>query len=267
MSVERAIYEIKTKHGTARLINKTVDRTGFPILFIHGFGSTPEVWFKYSDSLGEFFLQKEEIDVWSLGLSNAIFGDIELLAQEDLYASLNFIYQRSETRVHIIAHSVGGIIVRFLLCPHINHSFLHVEEFVRGVSLLSVPNHGTNKFKSDRIWNMMSLVTNYISFNQLFVQVLRSSKLINSLNRNQPCLNPKIKWQNAISTFDNLIEPESMRFAKENLLGVDIEQREFPCDHTVYPLKWLFNDNYPPIHRYSPVAEWIYENLFTESVN
>jgi hypothetical protein len=267
MSVERAIYEIKTKQGTARLINKTVDRTDFPILFVHGFGSTPEVWFRYPDSLGEFFLQKEEIDVWSLGLSNSISGDIKLLAQEDLYASLNFIYQRSETLIHIVAHSVGGIIVRFLLCPHINHSFLNAEELVGGVSLLSVPNHGTNKFKSDRIWNMMSLVTNYISFNQLFVQVLKSSKLISSLNHHQPCLNPKIKWQNAISTFDNLIEPESMRFEEEKLLDIDIEQREFPCDHTVYPLKWLFNDNYPPIHRYSPVAEWIYENFFTKSVN
>ncbi|MFW9906186.1 MAG: esterase/lipase family protein [Candidatus Thorarchaeota archaeon] len=264
MSVERAIYEIKTKHGTARLINKTVDRGGFPVLFVHGFGSSPENWFKYPDSLGKFFLQKEDIDVWSLGLSNAINGDIEVLAQEDLYSALNFIYKKSESLIHIIAHSVGGIIVRFLLGPHFNQSYLKTEELVRGVSLLSVPNHGTNKFKSDRIWNLMSLITNYISFNQLFVQVLRSSELICTLNRYKPCLNPKIKWQNAISTFDNLIEPESMRFTEEESSDVDIEQREFPCDHIVYPLKWLFNDNYPPIHRYSPVAEWIYENSFTK---
>ncbi|MFX1507558.1 MAG: esterase/lipase family protein [Promethearchaeota archaeon] len=263
MSFERAIYEIKTKHGTARLINKTVDREGIPVLFVHGFGSSPENWFKYPDSLGQFFLEKAEIDVWSLGLSNAISGDIEVLAQEDLYSSLAFIYKRSETRVHIIAHSVGGIIVRFLLSPHFNHSYLKAEELVRGVSLLSVPNHGTNKFKSDRIWNTMSLITNYISFNRLFVQVLRSSNLISSLNHHKPCLNPKVKWQNAISIFDNLIEPESMRFTEEELFDIDMVQREFPCDHIVYPLKWLFNDNYPPIHRYSPVAEWIYENSFT----
>ncbi|MFX0087190.1 MAG: esterase/lipase family protein [Candidatus Hodarchaeota archaeon] len=265
MSIEQAIYEIKTSHGKARLINKTIDRTGFPILFVHGFGSSPSIWFKYHDSLGKFFLEKEEIDVWSLGISNAIRGDIELLAKEDLYASLNFIYKRSETQIHIIAHSVGGIMVRFLLCPHFNHSHLKAEEFVRGVTLLSVPNHGTNKFKSDKIWNMMSLITNYISFNQLFVQVLKSSSLISSLNHHRPCLNPKVKWQNAISTFDNLIEPESMRFTEEELSEIDIEQREFPCDHIVYPLKWFFNDNYPPIHRYSPVAEWIYENSFNSS--
>jgi len=110
MSVERAIYEIKTEHGTARLINKNVDRTGFPILFVHDFGSSPEIWFKYPDSLGIFFLQKEEIDGWSLGLPNAISGDIDLLAQEDLYASLNFIYKRSESLIHIIAHCYNFII-------------------------------------------------------------------------------------------------------------------------------------------------------------
>ncbi|MFX0015985.1 MAG: esterase/lipase family protein [Promethearchaeota archaeon] len=264
MSIERAIYEIKTKHGTARLINKTVDRRGLPVLFVHGFGSSPEIWFKYPDSLGKFFLQKKEIDVWSLGLSNAISGDIEVLAQEDLYTSLSFIFERSETLIHIIAHSVGGIIVRFLLCPHFQHSDLKPEELVQGVSLLSVPNHGTNKFKSDRIWNTMSLITNYIRFNQLFVQVLRSSELINALNNQKPCLNPKVKWQNAVSSFDNLIEPESMRFMEEELLDIDLIQKEFPCDHIVYPLKWLFNDNYPPIHRYSPVAEWIYKNAFTK---
>ncbi|MFW9855961.1 MAG: esterase/lipase family protein [Candidatus Thorarchaeota archaeon] len=262
MSIERAIYEIKTKHGTARLINETVDRRGSPVLFVHGFGSSPRIWFKYPDSLGKFFLKKEELDVWSLGLSNAISGDIEILAQEDLYASLVFIYKRDKKRIHIIAHSIGGIIVRYLLCPHFDHFSFNAEDLVSGVSLLSVPNHGTNKFKSDRIWNMMSLITNYISFNRLFVQVLRSSKLIGSLNRHKPCLNPKIKWQNAISTFDNLIEPESMRFAEEDMTDIEIEQREFPCDHIVYPLKWLFADNYPPIHRYSPVAEWIYENFF-----
>jgi len=92
MSVERAIYEIKTIHGTARLINKTVDREGIPVLFVHGFGSSPENWFKFPDSLGKFFLQKEEIDVWSLGLSNAVSGDITVLTQEDLYSSLNSIY-------------------------------------------------------------------------------------------------------------------------------------------------------------------------------
>ncbi len=263
----RTIHEFKTTQGLAKLYHYNLDYEGPSLLFIHGFGGSSEIWFRYPESLGNY-LKEKGADVWSLGFSKAKWGDIRRLAHEDLYSSINFIYQQNGMKpLRVIAHSIGGIIIRYLLAPHLFHPYsldLAVS-MLNGVTLLATPNHGVNVFRYDKIWSVMNLLINHVKFNQLFVQILRYSDLIDLLNTDQHSLNPNVRWQNAIGIFDHIVDINSAKFEKRELSpDIDIKQKEFPVDHLEYPLKTIiaiFNDVYPAIHRYPPIAEWILEHL------
>ncbi|UCE14443.1 MAG: alpha/beta hydrolase, partial [Candidatus Heimdallarchaeota archaeon] len=103
ISITQAIYEIDTQQGLAKLHHRTLDSSGSPVLFIHGFGSNAGVWFAYKNSLGNYF-KEQQLDCWALNLSNAISGNIKGLAHEDLLAAVNFIYnERNQQPVLIVS--------------------------------------------------------------------------------------------------------------------------------------------------------------------
>jgi hypothetical protein len=273
------------KHGSFKLLNQLPQHEeGLPILFIHGFGSNPDIWFKYSESLGNYFYQKS-YDIWALGLSDPIGGNIEQLAHIDLFESLKYIYEKRNKPIRIVAHSMGGIITRYAVTPLITHPYdlSNIEKLIEGITLLGVPNHGvtTPKFLNRVVESLELDIDIKVPSNikLAFLQLLDSSDIITSLNKKENSLNPKIRWQNAFGTYDEVVPISSAKFELEELpKGIEFEQKEFPCDHMVYPLtkREEFSKNlkellsfinikiYPAIHTYLPVAEWIADHLITK---
>jgi pimeloyl-ACP methyl ester carboxylesterase len=268
------IFEIDTQQGIAQLLHQTLESQGHPVLLIHGFGSTMEIWFKYSDSIGNYFVE-QDLDVWALELSDAITGNIKLLAHEDLLASLHYIHKKHRRKVWIISHSMGGIISRYLVSNNISHPYplKKITKMINGVTLLATPNYGVGSSKGEGILDLFDRLKNFFldqkeipsETNIAFLQLTKSSKLIQRLNRGKFLLHPAIRWQNGYGLYDKLIPIENAKF-KEDELDAEIllKQKEFPVDHMVYPFVDIikyFEKVFPAIHRYKPVAEWILNDL------
>ncbi|MFX1249231.1 MAG: esterase/lipase family protein, partial [Promethearchaeota archaeon] len=229
----------------ARLHHCTPDSTGTPVLFLHGFGSNSQVWFTYKDSLGNYFIEKN-LDCWALNLSNAISGNIETLAHEDLLTAVDFIYRERKVQVLIVAHSMGGIISRVFTSPHFKHPYpLHrIEQMVQGIALLTVPNHGVGTGDISRLEETVLILRKFLKDDQEplatdlglgFIQLSQKSHLLTSLN-SPPLLNPNILWFNAVGTFDKVVSRESALFEASEIENIPyFSQQEFPCDHMVFP--------------------------------
>ncbi|MFX0151010.1 MAG: alpha/beta hydrolase [Candidatus Hodarchaeota archaeon] len=294
ISIFNIIYEIKTKQGIARLHHRTPESPGRPILMLHGFGSSAEVWFKFKDSLGNYFSQKG-CDCWALNLSNAVTGDIPTLAYEDLLTSIEFIYSKIKHRILLIGHSMGGIITRMLTSPNFDHPYDldRVISMLRGVALLTVPNHGAAKGDLSMIEDAINLFRSVFreeyepvpaDLGLGFAQLTPTSSLLKKLNSPLP-LNPDLKWLNAVGTFDRVVPLKSALFEPFEVRKLpDFSQQEFPCDHMIYPYhqtiekissvarKAIPSDSidskigsllkvYPAIHTFKDVGEWILQNF------
>ncbi len=293
ISIKRAIYEIETDQGLAKLFHLTPHYSGSnnPILFLHGFGSNASVWYNFKDSLGHFF-QSNKLDCWSLGLSNAVSGDIQLLAHQDLLTAVHFIYQRRNRPLVIIAHSMGGIIVRVFSSPHLNHPYplQKIEKMIKGIVLLTVPNHGVALTDIKQIEETVRLIQNFIASKETlapdlglgFIQLVSKSQLLEKIN-SKPPLNPHIHtWINAVGSFDRIVPLKSALFTKKEIDQIpagNLIQKEFPCDHMTFPLankiqkmtqsipllenalKDTVFHIYPAIHRFPEVGELILKEL------
>jgi esterase/lipase len=261
-----------------------------PILMVHGFGSNAEVWFTHEKSLGNFF-KSQGYDCWALNLSNDVSGNIEILAHEDLLTSVDFIYRKKQEKVIIIAHSMGGIISRVFTSPHFTHPYPlgRIEEMIKGIALLTVPNHGVEMGDISRIEETVNTIRKLMKTDQKpltsdfglgFVQLTYKSHLIKTLNK-PLVLNQNISWLNAVGTHDRVVPLKSALFSESEIDQLpSFSQQEFVCDHMVYPLastlkkvikatsnlldstkldsKFII---YPAIHRYREVGEWIISKL------
>ncbi len=293
ISISQVIYEIDTQQGLAKLHHKTPDSENQPpVLMIHGFGSSSDVWFAYDNSLGTYFREKD-MDCWALNLSNAISGDILTLAHEDLLTSLDFIFKKRRKPVIIVSHSMGGIISRVFTSPHFKHPYPlnKIEPMIQGIALLTVPNHGVGTADVSGIEETIQTLRNLVKDDKEpvtadlglgFVQLTPKSYLITTLNRSLP-LNPNITWLNGVGTFDKVVPRKTALFEESETKNVPyFKQREFPCDHMVYPFSSaikkiikaippLFEPSrlesklkiFPAIHRHQPVCDWILEQLIT----
>ncbi|MFX0084930.1 MAG: lipase family alpha/beta hydrolase [Candidatus Hodarchaeota archaeon] len=293
MSIKRAIYEIDTHQGLAGLNHQTLEARGSPVLMVHGFGSNADIWFAHKTSIGHFF-KTQGLDCWTLDLSNAIAGNIEILAHEDLLTSVDFIYKKKQKKVVIVAHSMGGIIARVFTSPHFKHPYplKRIEEMIKGIALLTVPNHGVEMGDISKIEETVNTIRKLMKpdqepiesdFGLGFVQLTYKSHLIQTLNK-PLVLNPNISWLNAIGTYDKVVPIKSARFSdsETNQLPKFV-QKEFACDHMVYPLASTLQkvikatsslldapklDSkfviYPAIHRFQEVGEWIFTHLISK---
>ncbi|MCK5344950.1 MAG: alpha/beta fold hydrolase, partial [Candidatus Heimdallarchaeota archaeon] len=243
MSIKRAMYEIETSQGMAGLYHVTRLSSGSPVLFIHGFGSNADIWFAYPDSLGNF-LKKQGMDCWSLRLSNATTGNIASLANEDLYVAISFIHEKTNQEILVVTHSMGGIIVRVLTSPQFEHPFplATLESKIRGVVLLTVPNHGAEIGDIRKLEESAHQLRNYLKwerssspdFDLGFIQLTSKSTLIQNLNT-PPMLNPNITWLNAVGKHDHIVPSKSASFLPTEVTIPSFEQRGFDSDHMVYP--------------------------------
>ena len=279
MPVTKGVFNIETSLGTSKLTHTTIYSRNQPVLLIHGFGSTSEIWFKSNDSLGNVLL-KNNFDVWTIKLSHPVIGDIKSLAHEEVFEALEFINDSTGKKIRIIAHSMGGLIARFMVTENILHPYQISEaiEKIEGITLLAVPNHGIKSPKlllklKEYIYKKNSSPS---ELEVALVQLLDSSEVVQILNTGKQTLNPKIKWQNAIGIYDEIVDTDSASFTKEELEDeIRLDQKEFPCDHMIYPLtenntikKILDSFNIkinPAIHTYLPVAEWIMNDLKNNS--
>lgn len=257
---------------------------------VHGFGSNAEVWFTHEKSLGNFF-KSQGYDCWALNLSNDISGNIEILAHEDLLTAVEFIFRKRQQKVIIITHSMGGIISRVFTSPHFNHPYPleRIEKMIKGIALLAVPNHGVEMGDISRIEETVNTIRKLMRADQEpiksdfglgFVQLTYKSRLIKTLNK-PLVLNTNIKWLNAVGTYDRVVPVKSALFSdSETNKLVSFSQKEFACDHMVYPLastikkvikvtsnildskkldkKFIL---YPAIHKHREVGEWIISQL------
>lgn len=260
------------------------------MLLIHGFGSNSKIWFAHENSLGNFFIN-QKLDGWALNLSNVISGNIQTLAHEDLLTAIDFIYKERKQRVLIISHSMGGIISRVFTSTHIKHPYplQNIEKMIRGIVLLTVPNHGVGAGDISRLEETINFLRNILKNGQEplaadlglgFIQLTLKSRLLTSLNTSPP-LNPNISWLNAVGSFDKVVPMKSALFEESEIQNIPyFSQQEFPCDHMVYPFSKTIQKIvkvipqfvestkiesrikiYPAIHRYTPVGEWILEHF------
>jgi pimeloyl-ACP methyl ester carboxylesterase len=276
------------------LHHRTPESRGRPILLLHGFGSSAEVWFKFEDSLGNYFTQKG-CDCWALNLSNAITGDIPTLAHEELLTSIDFIYRKKQHRVLLVAHSMGGIISRVLTSPHFDHPYEldRVVSMLRGIALLTVPNHGTVAGDLTKIEETLNLFRSVLreeyepvpaDLGLGFAQLTPTSSLLKKLNSPLP-LNPNLKWLNAVGKFDRVVPGKSARFESSEIQQLpNFNQQEFPCDHMIYPFHGAIEKissvarkaipsetldskiealmkSHPVIHRFKDVGDWIVQHF------
>jgi pimeloyl-ACP methyl ester carboxylesterase len=282
MSITRTIFEIETSQGKADLIHTTRLSRDPPVLFLHGFGSSAEVWYAHKKSLGNYFKERGW-DCWSLHLSNATVGNIQSLANEDLYTSVSFVFEKTQQPVLLVTHSMGGIIARVLTSPHFEHPYAlaKLESMIKGIVLLTVPHHGVEAGDVKAIEETVQQIRDYFKikkrmpadFGLGFIQLVSESTLLEELNK-PPTLNPNIRWLNAVGKYDHVVPKKSAAFAPSEISAPFFEQKSFDCDHMVYPfndllqkitgrlsdIATLFRSSlriYPAIHRSPEVGDWI----------
>lgn len=229
------------------------------------------------------------MDCWALNLSNAVTGNIKTLAHEDVLTAVDFIYKERKQAILIISHSMGGIISRFFTSPHVDHPYplQLIEPMIKAIVLLTVPNHGVEAGDISRIEETVNVLRNFLKEDHKplatdlglgFFQLAQKSHLLQSLNALPP-LNPKITWFNGVGTYDKVVPRKSALFVEQEFRNQPkFFQKEFPCDHMVYPFTSTLNKVikaipqfiesakhvikiYPAIHRHQPVADWILDHL------
>ena len=229
------------------------------------------------------------MDCWTLNLSNAVTGNIKTLAHEDVLTAVDFIYKNRKIPVLMICHSMGGIISRYFTSPYVDHPYplQLIESMIKAIVLLTVPNHGVDAGDISRIEETANVLRNFLKDNHEplaadlglgFFQLTRNSQLLQSLNTLPP-LNPNLIWLNAVGTYDKVVPRNSALFEEFEYTKLpNFFQKEFPCDHMVYPFTSTITKVikaipqliesakqvlkiYPAIHRHQPVGDWILNQL------
>ncbi len=250
-----AEYEISGAMTTnsARLFHYS--RGKHQILLVHGFNSSEKIWLPRIENGNSFSVAKELASLgfgcWLLRLSNPVQGNIEYLAMNDLFQACELIQVHSGEKVRsIVAHSMGGIIARFLISQVGKKDSL---KDLRNVVLLAVPNHGVSltyflkqaQKINDLIPNIIKVIeerTSVAISTRAYYQLLEVSPIIRKLNERKRFLHPQICWYNAIASKDVIVPKESASFRKEELEknGVKcFEQKVFRATHMYNSLQLL----------------------------
>lgn len=289
VKIER-IWNIQQEHGTAILEQKSKNNNYPSVLFLHGFASNRDVWFKWEDSMGRRALKKDKYDVYTLDMTNSYFGNIKELSK-DLFYATKIIHENDsligkKTKIKIVAHSMGGIVARFMLNSDNFKSKVNFSSWISDVNLLAVPNHGIKASDNLRILDIISKMQNIVDKRNMqtaFQQLEAQSSLIKSLNKKGNSLSSSVMWKNAIGLNDDVVNKETAEFKEDELpKNCELEQKYFNVNHMVYPFSTtlkrlslmegpsiidpliepiteLFkNQQYPAIHRSKEVYEWIF---------
>ena len=284
---EKSISEkhfFKTRNGKAILQRLNGESDKPPVLFIHGFNSSEKIWFSHKkfsvfyEGFAEKALQ-DGYDVWILGLSKSKMADLMELAEDDLLSALQIIFAITHKKIKIVAHSMSGVLARYLSHPIYFESINsdRMENLGFEVVTLATPHHGftvKQKFKN-KIINTFEHFENWVSHKKGsplysgFFQFLSQSEFFVSMNANE-YFSSEIKWTNAVAQHDFFIHRSSI-LPIETVTNVN--QKFFNVNHFQLPLSDLVihilqklkikskkMDFYttPPIYWSKEVYEWIF---------
>ncbi|MHA2270675.1 MAG: esterase/lipase family protein [Candidatus Hodarchaeales archaeon] len=257
------MIEIDTSNGKA-LLQDPMPNPGPPILFVHGFNSSSEIWLDKEGGEDGFvnIASRQGLNPWTLDLSDPTLSDVRKLAVEDLHEGVRFVFQEKKQKLRLVCHSMGGLLARIVttqnLLPDVPE-FLSTP-YLEEVALLSVPNHGYGRSFSELTRIAEGLMDLFAGdtkekFAKPFFQMLSGTSLISQLNKNPP-LCPDLSWKNCVALEDLIIPPESAMFGKVETISVPyFEQRLFHASHG----EWLKETSiYPAIYRHPEVADWLF---------
>lgn len=271
--------QIETTQGTAWLRHpipeskQRVDKP--PILFIHGFNSNDLIWYPREDlprgyvSFVELAM-KAQHPCWTLQLSDSRSIYLPLLAEEDLLTALEHVYQyHGGQKIHVVAHSMGGLVTRVLIEQSIPKQVTTVDEavsMIEKVSFLGTPHHGVGWIRVRKIWQEFDedipsklIARTYSTLKRtgiLFFLVNDFLKYMNSF----PILHPRIYFKNAFGLKDLVVGKKSPQLSPDEVMpGTVIEQRAFDVDHMEYP---LFSSALDYIHDWISLAESRLQSTF-----
>ena len=98
------MIKLDTSNGTALLQNPMPNR-GPPILFVHGFNSSSEIWLDTENEEGFASIAANDgFDPWLLDLSDPTLADIRKLATEDLHEAIRMVYQEKKCLLKLELH-------------------------------------------------------------------------------------------------------------------------------------------------------------------
>ncbi len=295
--------QIETTQGTAWLRHPIPNMSSHvetcPILFVHGFNSNDLIWYPREDlprgyvSFVDLAMKKSH-PCWTLQLSDPRSIYLPLLAEEDLLSAIEHIHdEHGGQKIHVIAHSMGGLVMRILIENSVPKQVCTTDEVVRmveRVSFLGTPHHGVGWVRVRKIWEQLDddipsklIARTYTTIKGTGILHFLVNDFIQYMN-SFPILHPKIYFKNAYGTKDLVVGKKSPRISPDEVApGTKIEQREFDVDHMEYPLfssaldyirDWIsiaesrlkpnFQFNIPkeqlqriPINRSQEVFDWI----------
>lgn len=232
------------------------------ILFIHGFNSSAQIWGDEKTGFVSESVDKRYIP-FVIDLSNSINGSIINLADYDVFKSFNYIQdflgkeisKNIHPEIHFVAHSMGGIILRYFLSTHHKHKYHNPADFkklnFKSVALLAVPNHGISKSNSDNfVAKMDKLIQNFNSLagekfsiklvNKAFYQLLTGNSIIDSLLQNLDTnMWTTLYWMNFIADKDIVVDHISSYFPPDQIsyLENNFYQTNFDATHMKNPFQ------------------------------
>ena len=271
MSSFKTLTSFKVPNGTSELLGfelsffKKESWFSKPkgiIFFIHGFNSSGHIWGTDTDDFISLALKNHFIP-YAIEFSDSFGGSLISLANYDLAYSFNYILETLKPvfssnkfpNIHFVAHSMGGIILRYFLSTifsHPNHSIEELKKLpLTSVALLSVPNHGMSKANSERfIKRLEKLVVEINAYSPKkyglhlpenhFYQLLSGNNIFqgffNDLSTN---MWPELYWMNFIAERDIVVERKSSYFEPEEIefLGTNFFQKEYDATHMRNPLE------------------------------
>ena len=232
------------------------------ILFIHGFNSSAKIWGNESEGFVEKALAHKFIP-FVIDFSDPRNGSIINLADADLWFTFEFISKFLKTNfssdnyppINFVAHSMGGVILRYFLSTEINHKHhgsTELQKFsCKSAALLSVPNHGISKANSENIvrklekfiFDINSISKQKFSLhwpNKAFYQLLTGNSIIEQLQKDLPSnMWKEIYWMNFIAEKDLVVDKISAHFEAEEItyLKDNFLQKEYDATHMRNPLE------------------------------
>lgn len=261
------VLKEKRKYGDLKLYESKNSKNKGIILFIHGFNSSYKIWgdIEQKDS---FFMQLYKLGYtcYSIDFSNTLFTSIVDLADEELEQVINIIEHKNKNRkLVLIAHSLGGVILRYFLDSEVKHRFHNVQRLkeelkISLIALLASPNHGialsSSAFKNipEENYNnspkeFFQGLTSFSSYrkkinekipNNVLSELYYKSKLIQTINNNIATnLWPEVPIYNLIASDDIVVNPESAKIHHEEIdYHGQFYQYEFESVHMKNPLEW-----------------------------
>jgi hypothetical protein len=259
----------KRKYGNLEIHGYSRSDNIGTVIFIHGFNSTYKIWGnlnKPNSFLKQFY--DYGFNCYTINFSNTILTSIVELADEELEQGIDFILSKFQEmkKLVFIAHSLGGVILRYYLDVDLQHQYHKSNDLKRRlnistIALLASPNHGISVSSSvfrdskkemqlkSHDKNIFQEINSETSFREKIKNKFQSnvlselyydSKLMYTLNNDVSSnLWPEIPIYNFIASDDIIVNSGSANFHPNEIdYHKNFHQQEFKSVHMKNPFEW-----------------------------